>query len=130
MNAGSVFPKIEGETDFAPPPERTLYGRPRNSSYRAAIADVVRKLKARHRLSNEALAEEIGCEEKTIRNAEKEAGNLDVIHLLNIAWRYGEDAISPVRSLYLCTPAEPKTLSDRLDELQADFNQLRKELGA
>lgn len=129
MNAGSVFPKINSETESAPPPERALFGRPRNSSYRAAVADAIRKLKARHRLSNEALAEEIGCEEKTIRNAEKEAGNLDVIHLLNIAWRYGEEAISPVRALYLCAPAEPKTTSDYFDEAQAALNAARKAAG-
>lgn len=109
---------------------RSLFGRPSGRSYRAAVAQVIREIKARKKLSNEALAEEIGCSESTVYNAERESGNLEAVTLLNIAYRFGEEAIAPVRELYLCAPAHPKTLDDRFDDVQAAFNALRKDASA
>ena len=88
---------------------RSLFGRPTSGSYRAAIAQVIRDVKARHKLSNERLAEIIGCSEQTIANAETDRAenNLNPVTLLNIAYAFGEEAIDPVRTLYLCAPVDP-----------------------
>lgn len=108
---------------------RSLFGRPRTSSYKAAVAKCIRELKAKRELNNVQLAELLGCDEKTIRNAEDgDKGALDVILLLNIAYAFGEEAIAPVRALYLCTHAEPKTIAERFDELQAEIHALRREV--
>lgn len=90
-----------------------LFGRVKRESYRKAIAQIIRSVKAAEKLSNEQLGEELGVSDQTIANAENEAGNLDAVTLLNIALIYGEDAIEPVRQLYLCAPAEEPTAAER-----------------
>jgi hypothetical protein len=35
------------------------------------------------------------------------------VTLLNIAYAFGEEAIEPVRALYLCAPAEPETTAEK-----------------
>ena len=117
-----------------PAPEnfsRSLFGRPNSGSYRAAVAQVIRDVKARHKLSNERLAEIIGCSEQTIANAETDRAenNLNPVTLLNIAYAFGEEAIEPVRSLYLCAPVEQPTIADRLDRIEAESRAIRRELG-
>ena len=108
--------------------ESSLFGRPTRRGYRSAVAEIVRNVKARHRLSNEDLADVIGCHRDTVENAENEISSLEAVTLLNIAYEFGEDAIEPVRQLYLCAPAEPVTPTDRLDRIEAEARMLRKEL--
>lgn len=105
---------------------RSLFGRPTSGSYRAAVSQVIRNVKALHKLSNERLAELIGCSEQTIANAENDRAenNLNAVTLLNIAYAFGEEAIDPVRSLYLCAPAEEP---DALDLIERGVAKLRKE---
>lgn len=88
---------------------RSLFGCPSRGSYRAAVAAIIRDLKAIHGLSNERLAERLRCSESTIFNAENENGNLEAVTLLTIAFEFGEAAIEPVRQLYLCAPVEQPT---------------------
>lgn len=116
-----------------PQPEtfsRSLFGRPTSGSYRAAIAQIIRDVKARHRLSNERLAEIVGCSEQTIANAETDRAenNLNPVTLLNLAYAFGEDAIDPVRQLYLCAPSEPPTVADRLDRIERETAMIRREV--
>jgi DNA-binding XRE family transcriptional regulator len=105
---------------------RSLFGSPTRAAYRAAVAQIIRDLKAGHKLSNERLAERLRCSESTIFNAENENGNLEPVTLLTIAWEFGEEAIQPVRSLYLCVPTEQPTLADHLDRAQQAINAARK----
>lgn len=107
---------------------RSLFGSPTRAAYRSAVAAVVRDLKAIHSLSNERLAERLRCSESTVFNAENENGNLDPVTLLTIAFEFGENAIEPVRQLYLCAPAEPKTLIHRIDRAQEELAVIRKEI--
>lgn len=109
---------------------RSLFGRPTSNSYRAAVSQVIREVKARHKLSNERLAELIGCSEQTIANAESDRAenNLNAVTLLNIAYAFGEEAIAPVRALYLCAPTEQPTANVRIDRIEREINALRKEL--
>lgn len=109
---------------------RSLFGRPSSGSYRAAIAQVIRDVKARHKLSNERLAEIVGCSEQTIANAETERAenNLNPVTLLNIAYAFGEEAIEPVRALYLCAPVDQINIADRLDRIEAEARAIRKEI--
>ena len=110
---------------------RSLFGRPTSSSYRLAISQIIRDVKAKHRLSNERLAELIGCSEQTIANAESDRAenNLNAVTLLNVAYCFGEEAIEPVRALYLCAPTERPTADTRLNRIEREINALRKEIG-
>lgn len=110
---------------------RSLFGRPTSGSYRAAVSQIIREVKARHKLSNERLAELIGCSEQTIANAEGERAenNLNAVTLFSIAYAFGEEAIEPVRALYLCAPTEQPTPATRLNRIEREINALRKEIG-
>jgi len=98
---------------------RTRSDRITRQQYRAAIADVIREVKATHKLTNEALGDTVGCHEDTIKNAENEAGNLDAVTLLNIALEYGEEAIRPVRALYAREELESPSVMAALDRAEA-----------
>lgn len=124
MSPGNVLPP-GGESL-----PRSLFGRPTRRSYRAAVAEVIRNVKSRHRLSNEALGDVIGCHEDTVGNAENESGDLNPVTLLNLAYAFGEEAIEPVRQLYLCAPVEPVTALDRITRIEAETAMLRKDLTA
>ena len=104
----------------------SLFGRPASKSYRIAVAQVIRDVKARHRLSNERLAEIVGCAEQTIANAENEVGDLTAVILLAIAYAFGEEAIAPVRDLYLCKPTAERSILDRVDSIEGEARMLRK----
>lgn len=116
---------------LCPGPEifsRSLFGRPSSGSYKTAVAQMIRDVKARYRLSNERLAEIVGCSEQTIANAETERAenNLNPVTLLNFAYAFGEEAIEPVRQLYLCAPAEPKSILGELDRAEQSIRAARK----
>jgi hypothetical protein len=116
-SAANVFPV--GEETFP----RSLFGKPSRNAYRAAIKRIILDLKASKGLSDWELAEQIGCHKDTIENAQDEACSLDVVTLLNIAYAYGEGAIEPVRSLYLCAPAdEPLTKNDHIRKAREHLN--------
>jgi DNA-binding XRE family transcriptional regulator len=108
---------------------RSLFGRPTGKSYRAAVAETIRTVKATYKLSNETLAEEIGCSESTVYNAENEHGDLAAVTLLNIAYRFGEEAVAPVRGLYLCTAPEKPTRAERFRRLHAELDALERDSG-
>ena len=110
---------------------RSLFGRPSSGTYRTAVAQMIREVKARHKLSNERLAEIVGCSEQTIANAEADRAenNLNPVTLLNFAYAFGEDAIEPVRQLYLCAPVDSPTVQDRLDRIERETASIRKEIG-
>jgi transcriptional regulator with XRE-family HTH domain len=91
---------------------RSLFGGPARSAYRSAVSQIIRDLKATNKLSNERLAERLRCSESTIFNAENENGNLDPVTLLMIAWEFSEEAILPVRQLYLCAPSSSRRRTD------------------
>lgn len=114
------------------PPEkenlpRSLFGRPSTRSYRAAVAQVVREVKARHGLNDERLAELAGCDKDTIRNAENEETNLNAVTLFAIAYAFGEDAIEPVRALYLCAPVEEPSIADRCRRIRGELAAIEKD---
>lgn len=108
---------------------RSLFGKPTGRSYRAAVAQIIRAIKASNKLSNEALAEEIGCSESTVYNADNENGDLSAVYLLSIAFAFGEEAIEPVRALYLCAPSEAPTKAERFRRLHAELDALERERG-
>lgn len=97
---------------------------PRQKSYRAAVARCIRNLKAKENLSNVELAEEIGCSGETISNAENENNDLNAVTLLRIAYRFGEEAISPIRDLYLRAYHEPKSMAERKAELLTNLQAI------
>lgn len=108
---------------------RSLFGRPSSRSYRAAVAQIVREVKARHGLNDERLAELVGCGEDTIKNAENEATNLNAVTLFSLAYAFGEEAIQPVRALYLCAPVEEPTVADRCRRIRGELAAIEKEMG-
>ena len=107
-----------------------LFDPPRQKSYRAAVAQIIRELKAREGLTNVALGEELGCSGETIGNAENEHTDLNAVTLLRIAYVYGEKAIDPVRELYLRRHEPEQTLDDRFAAITDELERLRKQVAA
>lgn len=113
MSGGNVLPHR--------PAGLPLFEAPKQKTFRAGVAKVIRDLKAVQGLSNVELAEAIGCCADTISNAENENNDLSAVILLRIAFHFGEAAIEPVRQLYLCKhDAERKTIADKLREVLAE----------
>ncbi|MBA3670268.1 MAG: helix-turn-helix transcriptional regulator [Sphingomonas sp.] len=106
---------------------RSLFGRPSSRTYRAAVAQIVREVKARHGINDERFAELVGCDKDTIRNAENEETNLNAVTLFSIAYAFGEEAIEPVRALYLCAPVEEPTIADRCRRIRGELAAIEKE---
>ena len=103
---------------------------PREKSYRAAVAQAMRDLRAKHHLTPSALADRIGVCKKTINNAEDECNDLNPVALLRIAYEFGEEAIQPVRDLYLRRYEAPRTLAERFTEIQSELAQIAKAMEA
>jgi hypothetical protein len=120
-SSANVFPTTE-ETF-----PRSLFGKPSRNAYRAAVKRIILNLKASKGLSDWELAEQIGCHKDTIENAQDEACSLDVVTLLNIAYAYGEDAIEPVRALYLCAPVDVESTTDKRRRLIRELAALEDE---
>lgn len=93
---------------------RSLFGRPTRKAYRAAVKRIVLDVQARKGLSDLELADLIGCHKETIENARNEVNSLDVLTLLNIGYAFGEEAIQPVRNLYLHAAVEPLSPLERI----------------
>lgn len=108
---------------------RSLFDRPSSRTYRAAVADIVREVKARHGINDERFAELVGCDKDTIRNAENEETNLNAVTLLSIAFAFGEEAIEPVRALYLYAPPEEPTVADRCRRIRGELAAIEREVG-
>jgi DNA-binding XRE family transcriptional regulator len=99
-----------------------LFGRPTERAYKAAVKQIILALKAASGLSSVELAPVLGCCKETIDNAEEEATNLNVVTLLNIAYAFGEEAIAPVRSLYLYAPPQSdETPAKKVDRLYREL---------
>lgn len=105
-----------------------LFGRPTQKLYRAAIADCIRHIKARHKLNNTALAEIIGCSAETIGNAENEHNDLSAVIFLNIWFAFGTEEVSPVTDLATRCCEQPKTIAERFDDLLRQVEQLGNEV--
>jgi DNA-binding XRE family transcriptional regulator len=120
---------MASRANIYPSPRETfpgsLFGRPSRRSYRAAVKQVVLDVKARNGMSSEDLAERIGVSKDTIDNAESETCSMEAVSLFAIAYFFGEEAIEPVRQLYLCAPAEEATVDDHLDEIERRTRMIR-----
>jgi DNA-binding XRE family transcriptional regulator len=104
-----------------------LFGPPIQKTYRSAVARCIRDIKARHSLNNIALADVLGCSDQTIANAENEENDLSGVTLMRIAYQFGEEAIAPVRALYLCATTERPTRGERIRKIIQDLSLLEKE---
>jgi len=102
-----------GAKSFSP----SLFGKPTKRSYRAAVKHIILDVQARAGMSDEELAEVIGSCKETVANWRDEASSMDVLSLLTLAYCFGEDAIDPVRQLYLCAPPSDETTSDKRKRL-------------
>jgi hypothetical protein len=120
-SAANLYPRTE-ETFPA-----TLFGAPKRDSYRAAVKQVILDVKARSGFDSEQLGEKLGISKDTVENAENMVCSLEAVTLLKIAFHYGEQAIDPVRQLYLCAPPKDETVPEKrrrlLRELQAIEDQ-------
>lgn len=104
-----------------------LFSRPREKDYRAAVAKIIRDLKAKHNLSNTELGEEIGCSGETIGNAENEHNNLNPVTLGNIRWRYGPAAVKPWDDICDAQVGDaPLTAAEHRAEIERHTAQLFK----
>jgi len=121
-------PNVLGDAPETISLPRSLFGRPSSRSYRAAVAQIIRNTKAVNRLSNERLGELLGCSEQTVANAENEVGDLTAVILFSLAYAFGEDAIDPVRELYLCAAVEKSTPAQRIDRANREIAAALSEL--
>jgi transcriptional regulator with XRE-family HTH domain len=122
MTAGNIYP-LDAETL-----PRSLFGRPTRRAYRAAVKQIILDVQARKGLSDLELADLIGCHKETIENARNEVNSLDVLTLLNIAYAFGEEAIEPVRNLYLFAAVEELTPLERIARANRDLAAAAAEL--
>lgn len=127
-NASNVLGRQESEPQsFGPSPH--LFGRVSNHDYRSAVAQTIRELKAEKKLTNERLAEILGCAETTVYNAENENGNLDAVTMLNLAALFGgQGRLKHILALVNGCPAEPETPSEKFERIIRDIDDLRKDL--
>lgn len=107
---------------------RSLFGRPSRNAYRAAVKQIVLNIQARRGLSDLELADLIGCHKETIENARSGETSLDVITLLNLAYAFGEEAIEPVRQLYLYAAVEALTPTERIERANREIVAALKEM--
>lgn len=105
-----------------------IFGKPTQKSYRAAIADCVRHIKAKHKLTNAALAEVVGCSAETISNAENENTDLNAVIFLKLWYEFGSEEVSPVTDLATRRCEQPKTLQDRFNDIVAQVSALGDEV--
>lgn len=75
----SLTPSMDDTMHGNIPNVLPLFDPPRQKSYRAAVAQIIRELKAREGLTNVALGEELGCSGETIGNAENEHTDLNAV---------------------------------------------------
>lgn len=108
---------------------RSLFGRPTKRAYRAAVKQIILDVKAIYGLSSDELAERIGCHKDTVDNAEGEASSLEAVTLLNIAYAFGEEAILPVRNLYLFAAVEQRTPLERITRANREIAAAAAEIG-
>jgi transcriptional regulator with XRE-family HTH domain len=101
----------------------SLFGAPKRDSYRAAVKQVILDVKARSGFDSEQLGEKLGISKDTVENAENMVCSLEAVTLLKIAFHYGEEAINPVRTLYLCAPVDPPTKDDLIRRAIGLLNQ-------
>jgi len=69
------------------------------SSYRIAMAGIIRSIQSRHGESDRDTADRLGVSAATIGNARNEKGDLSPVTLLRIGKEYGLDAIAPALHL-------------------------------
>lgn len=115
----NIYPRAEERLPSS------LFGKIDRQAYRKAVKEVVLFVKQRHGLSSLQLADKLICDKDTIENAENEVTSLEAVTLLKIAFHYGEEAIAPVRQLYLCAPVEPKTEAEELADIEGRIRALR-----
>lgn len=90
----------------------SLFGKPTKRSIRAAVKQMILDIQARHGFSDEELAEVIGGCKETVENWRNEAATMNTEALLIFAYCFGEEAIAPVRNLYLCAPVDQRSKND------------------
>jgi transcriptional regulator with XRE-family HTH domain len=85
------------------------------TSYRRAVAAIVRNIQAQNRESDQDSADRIGVSAATIGNARNEKGDLAATTLLKIGAVYGLEAIGPAMLLIggKAAPIEASCTSDR-----------------
>lgn len=85
------------------------------SSYRQAVASIIRSVQAKHEESDRDTADRLGCSRGTIENARNGRGDLNAVTLLKIGDVYGLDAMGPAVLLIggKVAPTEAVCTSDR-----------------
>lgn len=104
-----------------------LFGPPSQKAYRAATSRDLREIRAKERLTNADLADALGCSHQTIVNALAEENDLNAVTVLRLAFVFGEEAISNIRSLYLCAAREPESISEKRRRLINELAALEDE---
>jgi hypothetical protein len=73
---------------------------PTQSSLRRAVAGIIRSVQLDHGLTDEEMADAIGCSSGTIGNARNEKSDLNATTMARIGHRYGVERLDPYAALY------------------------------
>lgn len=84
-----------------------------NHAYRDAVAEIIRTVKFKHKLTNIQLADLVGCSDGTISNAENAHGSLDPNTLIRMANVFGPQIMQPIRDIY----DRPLTYAEQIDDI-------------
>lgn len=107
-----------------------MFGPPRQKTFRDAVAKMLRDVMSKHDLKPVELAEEIGACKDALDNWLAGENDMKAVTLLRIAYEFGEDAIAPVRELYLCRHVAPPTVEDHAKAIRHHLDAIERESGA
>lgn len=79
----------------------------KQSSYRQAVASIIRSVQLVHSHSDQDVADRIDCSAATVCNARNEKGDLNPVTLLRLGEEYGLHTLGPVMLLIGAAPPEP-----------------------
>lgn len=106
----------------------SLFGPPRQKSYRLAVADALRTAKRENGLTLVDLAERLGCSDQTLRNAMDEDGQdcLNPVTMLRIGYEFGDRLLEPVFALARNMAIEEPTVDDRIERIERELAAIRE----
>jgi hypothetical protein len=104
----------------------SLFGRPRSKDCLAAISKAVLRARSNHDLTNEQLANGLGCSTGTIKNALSESSMMRTDTLLRFGYFFPEE-FAPIQALMSGAVPEAPTVADRLERIETHLDAIRRE---
>jgi hypothetical protein len=107
----------------------SLFGAPGSNDCLAAISKAVLNARCNHNLTNEQLADGLGCCTGTIKNALSETSMMRTDTLLRFGYFFPEE-FAPVHALMTAAVPEAPSVADRLERIETHLDAIRREADA